>query len=110
MEANDLINSPFSPEAMRKRFWDLQELKKKLTATALREQRDLHVNQAREIENELNRQIKEHEEGLAEVDKQLAIIARALGNFVGSMQAEGVVVGAEPVEPVPSDLQVNPTV
>lgn len=78
--------SIYQPEAMRKRFHQLRELRSEILSRSgpVRSERDEHVNASREVTKEFDRKIKEIEKDLAEVDKQIAMLSRALNRQVGS--------------------------
>lgn len=97
-------NDPYSPQAMAAEFHSLNARIKMVESIAgpLREDRDAFVNKARETELAMNAKIRSAEEGLYEMKRKLAILARALGNYVGGVQAEPAAVGAEPTNDVQS--------
>ena len=82
------MTSPYTPEAMRKRFWELSRQRADIHAKSkpLRDERDKLLEQQRpliEQEKALIKQYKDIEKDLPAVDTELSALARALGNKVG---------------------------
>ena len=75
----------FTPTNLRSRFAELTQQREDIIAASgpLREQRDALVQQASQQIQALDADIKTAEAGLAEIDQERAMIARALGGKTG---------------------------
>jgi hypothetical protein len=76
----------FTPEAMRARFHELKAQREAIKAVSdpIRAERDAHVQAARAKEDELTAALKAAEEGLFDLDMEMAALARALNGKTGS--------------------------
>lgn len=78
------MTSPYSPEAMRARFAELTARAEQIRATSPRADRDKRVDELTEKQRrELDAKIKAHEVELYDIDRERAVIARALGGKTG---------------------------
>jgi len=83
------MTDKFTPEIMRARFWELTDKKDVLNAelTPLRERRDAlrdALKKPEEVYREAKRAVVAVERPrMSEIDAEMAIIARALGQKVG---------------------------
>lgn len=84
-----MTSSPFTPEAMKKRFWELIDLKEALNKelAPLRKKRNNMRDALRTPVGEFKAAglaIKDVERPrMGEIDTEMAMIARALGNRIG---------------------------
>jgi hypothetical protein len=87
---------PYSPQAMMAEFHSLKNRIGIVESISgpLREDRDAFVNAAREKELAMNAKIRSAEEGLYDMKRRLAILARALGNNVG-IEAKPANIGVD---------------
>jgi hypothetical protein len=79
------VNSPYSLDAMRARFWLLTQEVRKIRAASepLRAQRDKILADAARAVRELEEKYKKLEEPLASMENERAVLARALGGKTG---------------------------
>lgn len=71
----------FKPQEFRARFAELQGEIAAIEAKSapLRVKRDVHVQKARKVEDDMNADIRKAEKGLYEMKQELAMLSRALG-------------------------------
>lgn len=79
-----MVDSVYHPDNMKARFKALKEQEAAIVVVAgpLREARDNHANSSRDVELAMNREIKLAEKGLSDIQRELAVIVRALGGRV----------------------------
>lgn len=79
----------YDPDKMRARFHELQDKRSTILAKSgpLRDERDAFSNDARAKEQALNAKIHKAEEGLADIDRESAMISRALSGQTGAQPA-----------------------
>jgi len=93
-------SDPFHPDNMKAQFHELTQQINAIEAESapLRKARDDYANNAMKEEKKMNARIKEIEKDLYDMKVKKAILARALGNFVGGVKAEPAAIGANPAE------------
>lgn len=78
------MSSPYHPDAMRARFAELGARAEQIRATSPRHERDRRIDDLTNAQQrEFAARIKEHERELYEIDRERAIIARALAGRTG---------------------------
>lgn len=90
----DLQESPYHPDALRKRWDELNRMRDEIKGKAdpLREERDKIVNAAREQELAYNAEIGKIEAGLYDIERERAVLAKALNGKL-SVEAEPAEIG-----------------
>jgi hypothetical protein len=78
------MSSPYNPDTMRARFKELGEKADKIRASSPRIERDRRIDELTDKQQrEFAARIKEHEKELYDIDRERAVIARALGGKTG---------------------------
>lgn len=75
--------SIYSPDKLRERYDRLMDRKERIVEAAapIRDERDALAAEYEKKDSALRAQLKKEEEGLYDIDVELAIIARALGRI-----------------------------
>lgn len=80
-----MTNNPYSPEAMRAKFWELTRAAEEIRSRSLplRAERDKIIADTAPRLKKLEREYKDIEAPLYEIERERALLARALGGKTG---------------------------